>query len=132
VAVSDERKVLATSLKTVAVSKKQAGLLQAIQKELAPFFPIEQFIIGLPLLLSGKEGEMALEAKAFGKALSDYFGLPVLFWDERLTSLEAERLMKESLLSRKERALRVDGMAACLILQNYLDSLQFKTQLQNR
>ncbi len=81
----------------------------------------EKIVVGLPLLLNGKKGEMALEAEAFGEALSAFLSLPCIFWDERLTSSQAERMLKEGSLSRKERASFSDTLSATLILQNYLD-----------
>ncbi|MEI8329932.1 MAG: Holliday junction resolvase RuvX, partial [Chlamydiia bacterium] len=67
-------------------------LLQAIKKiklKTDPSGPFEALIVGLPLLLSGKEGEMALEAKKFAKLLQEEFQLPLFLWDERLTSAQA-------------------------------------------
>lgn len=124
VALSDEKKIIASPLTTLKMPKKKAILLfQELEKSLAPFAPFDCFLIGLPLLLNGKEGEMALEAKQFGEALFSYFKIPVAYWDERLSSSQADRLMKEDLLTRKERASHADTVAATLVLQNYLDYL---------
>ncbi len=98
-------------------------VLKEIEKSIEKIRPIELLVVGLPLLLTGQEGEMAKEAKAFGEALASFLSIPVLFWDERLSSCQAERMMKDDLLSRKQRASKVDTLAAILILQNYLDFL---------
>lgn len=121
VSCSDERKILASPLQVFKRHKKIEFTFKEIQVKIASLGPFDSIIIGLPLLLNGKEGEMALEAKAFGQALSSFLSIPCVFWDERLSSSQAERLMKEGLLSRKERAGLSDTFAATLILQNYLD-----------
>ncbi len=121
VAYSDESKFLSSPLFVCKKQKKINYSFEEIKKKITPFLPIEAVIVGLPLLLNGKEGEMALEAKAFGNALAAYLEIPCIFWDERLSSSQAERLMKEGSLTRKERAGLSDTFAATLILQNYLD-----------
>lgn len=122
ISVSDERKLIASPLSVLKVPKSARLLFQEMQKVLSPLFPFDLFIVGLPLLLNGKEGEMAEEAKAFGTALSQFFSIPCTYWDERLSSSQAEKLMKEASLTRKQRAAHVDTMASTLILQNYMDS----------
>ncbi len=122
-AVSDERKIIARSLPTIRVAKEKTATIALIQKELAPLGPIEKIIVGHPLLLSGKEGDMALLAKAFGTALGEALAIPVLFWDERLTSSQVDRMLKDAEVSRKKRAQLSDSLSAVVILQNYLDSL---------
>jgi len=126
ISLSDERKIIASSLTTVKVPKTLPLLLKEIEKALAPYAPFDLFIIGLPLLLNGKEGEMAGEAKAFGKALTDHFSVPCTFWDERLSSFQADRLMREGSLNRKQRARRIDTVCSTLILQNYLEAQEIK------
>jgi putative Holliday junction resolvase len=122
-AYSDERKIIATPLATFTYKNKLQMVLKEIEKSIEKIRPIELLVVGLPLLLTGQEGEMAKEAKAFGEALASFLSIPVLFWDERLSSCQAERMMKDDLLSRKQRASKVDTLAAILILQNYLDFL---------
>lgn len=124
VAYSDERKIIASPLVTFTTKgKKPAALFKEMQAAFVRLGPIDTLIVGLPLLLKGEEGEMAKEAKAFGAALSAFLSIPVLFWDERLSSSQAERMLKEDLLSRKKRASHIDTLSAVLILQNYLDYL---------
>lgn len=120
-AYSDERKILASPLQVFKRHKKIEFTFKEIKEKIASLGPIELVIIGLPLLLNGQEGEMAVEAKAFGDALALFLSIPCVFWDERLSSSQADRLMKEGLLSRKQRAGLSDTFAATLILQNYLD-----------
>lgn len=128
ISLSDERKIIANPLTVLKTPRTLPLLLQEIKKILAPYSPFDGFIIGLPLLLNGKEGEMAEEVKAFGKALSEHFSVPCIFWDERLSSSQADRLMKEASLTRKERAQKVDVVCSTLILQNYLEAQEIKTK----
>ena len=121
ISISDERKIIASPLQVLKVPKSAKLLFQEMQKILSPHFPFDLFIVGLPLLLNGKEGDMAEEARAFGTALSKFFSIPCLYWDERLSSSQADKLMKEASLTRKQRAGLVDTMSSTLILQNYMD-----------
>lgn len=111
-AISDERRVLASPLTVVPASPS------AVEAALKPFSP-DLLIIGLPLLLNGKEGPMATEVRKWAEALT----IPILFWDERLTTAQADRMLRDSDLSRKKRTQHHDTMAATIILQSYLDSL---------
>ena len=69
---------------------------------------------------------MAEEVKEFGKSLSSHFSIPCIFWDERLSSSQADRMMREASLSRKERTQKIDTVCSTLVLQNYLESEQIK------
>ncbi|MBS0626742.1 MAG: Holliday junction resolvase RuvX [Verrucomicrobia bacterium] len=129
-ASSDERKIIASPFLVFTRHKKIQNTYKEILDKTTKLTPIELIIVGLPLLLNGKEGEMALEAKAFGEGLSQYLSIPCIFWDERLSSSQVERMLKEGSLSRKERAGLSDTLSATLILQNYLDfQLNKKNQI---
>ena len=122
VATTDQRQIIVSPSFVMEVEK---GLLETVKKiklKADPQGPFELLVVGLPLLLNGKEGEMALEAKKFAEILKEVFQLPVVLWDERLTSAQADRLMKDDFRSRKERAKSVDTLSATIILQNYLDA----------
>ncbi len=80
-------------------------------------------LIGLPLNMNGSAGTLYDEVKKFGKSLEAATGAPILFRDERLTTVQAERMLIKSDVSRKKRSKVIDKIAAQLILQNYLDSL---------
>lgn len=123
VAYSDERKIIATPFQVFIRKKKIEETYKEILNKTSHLLPFDLIVIGLPLLLNGKEGEMALEAKAFGQGLSAFASIPCLFWDERLSSSQVERMLKEDSLSRKERASLSDTLSATIVLQNYLDSL---------
>jgi putative Holliday junction resolvase len=79
-------------------------------------------VVGLPVHLDGREGEKAAEARAFGKWLAGVTGLPVVFWDERFTTVEAESALWDAGLTHKQRKARRDRVAAQILLQAYLDA----------
>ena len=78
-------------------------------------------LVGNPLHLSGKAGTQAVDAAAFAGELGRITGLPVRLWDERLTTAEAQRVLRAGGISQQKRARAVDRMAAVLLLQNYID-----------
>ena len=80
--------------------------------------------MGLPLNMDGTEGSSAAEARRFGDAVVRQLGLPVDYWDERLTTTAANRVLLEADLSREKRKAVVDRVAAALILQGWLDAHQ--------
>lgn len=124
IAISDERCVIAMPYKTMKASKKTeqtiASLLEVI-KELENQSIISEIVIGLPLMMSGKVGFLADEVKHFASLLKEAIALPITLWDERLTTVQAERSLRESSFSRKKRTQHVDTVAAVIILQNFLD-----------
>ena len=119
IALSDDRKKLALPFKVVEGGKRAVANTQNALKP--KLHEIEKILIGLPLLMSGKEGEMAHAATQFGNALEKALSIPIEFCDERLSSKHAEQSLKELSLSRKERASQLDMSAAALLLQSYLD-----------
>jgi putative Holliday junction resolvase len=82
------------------------------------------FIVGLPMHTDGREGQKAIEARSFGKWLADVTQLPVDFWDERFTTVEAERSLLDAGLTNKRRKARRDQLAAQIILQAYISELK--------
>ena len=84
----------------------------------------ERIIVGYPLSLSGESGPQAQEVERFVDALRDRVSVPVELWDERLSTLEADRRMMEAGVGGRKRRERVDMAAATLILQSYLDSVR--------
>ena len=79
--------------------------------------------LGLPLNMDGSEGPRAQSTRAFVRNLSGLTDLPIAYWDERLSTVAAERAMLEADLSRAKRAQRIDAAAAAFILQGFLDRL---------
>ncbi len=91
--------------------------------ELVSQYQVERIVVGCPRHMNGDFGERAEKSAAFAKKLEERTGLPVELWDERLTTVSAERVLKESGVRREHRKEYVDKIAAVFILQGYLDSL---------
>ena len=83
---------------------------------------VGQIVVGLPVHLDGREGEKAAEARAFGDWLAKLTGLPVVYWDERFTTVLAESALWAAGLTHKRRKARRDRVAAQMLLQAYLDA----------
>ena len=82
-------------------------------------------ILGLPMNMDGSEGPRCQSTRAFARNLEKLTALPIGFWDERLSTVAAERAMLEADLSRKKRAERIDNVAAGFILQGALDRMSY-------
>jgi putative holliday junction resolvase len=119
-AISDVNKIISQPLLAVKVGKNPTETAQLIAKELARYDQLEAIVMGLPLLLSGKDGDMAKLVREFKIVLEQVLNLPVFLWDERLTSQQVERLLKSADLNRKARSQVSDAVAAATILQSYL------------
>jgi len=85
---------------------------------------VERIVVGLPLTLEGREGASARRARRFAEKLGERTGLEIVLWDERLSSVAAERSLREAGVSAKKQKGLVDRVAAALLLQSYLDSRQ--------
>jgi putative Holliday junction resolvase len=83
---------------------------------------IGTLVVGLPVHLDGREGQKATEARAYGQWLAEVTGLPLVFWDERFTTVEAESALWNAGLTHKKRKARRDRVAAQILLQAYLDA----------
>lgn len=130
-AVSDERKIIATPLTTLIAEKKSEQTVAKLvaflrQHEQEHGYQIEAIAIGYPLLMSGKKGLLADEVNHFVQLLQVVISVPIITWDERLTSVQADRSLREGNFTRKKRAQKVDSVAAVIILQNYLDFLKME------
>lgn len=134
VAVSDPTKTLASPWKNILASKRTAETVKSVIAEMEVICAhhhceIDLIVIGLPLMMSGKSGLSADEVKHFKHALEEAQSVPIVLWDERLTTVQAERSLRESSLTRKRRAQKIDSIAAIIILQNYLDFKALKNGL---
>jgi len=85
-------------------------------------YEVEEIVVGLPKNMNGTLGERAQKTMEFGEILKETFQLPVKFWDERLSTVEAERILLQGDVSRAKRKKVIDKMAASVILQSYLTS----------
>ena len=119
VAVSDTRQTVATGIKTIKRTKFQQDL--TILTQVIVGRDIKGVILGLPKNMNGSEGPKCQSTRAFAKNISLTVPLPITFWDERLSTVAAERSLIEANASRRRRAEVIDYVAASFILQGVLD-----------
>ena len=127
VAVSDGLLLTAQGVETI--ERKDENKLRktcARIEELIAEYEITENVLGLPKNMNNTEGERVEKTKAFGEMLERRTGLPVHYWDERLTTVAAEQILMESGVRRENRKAVIDKVAAGLILQGYLDCLKTK------
>jgi putative pre-16S rRNA nuclease len=121
-ALSDVNRTIASSLETIRRKKFSVDVLVLLK--LAEEHQIAGFVLGLPVNLNATEGPRAQATRSFARNLNQRSELPILLWDERMTTQAAERLLIEADSSRKRRSEVVDKMAATLILQGALDRMR--------
>jgi len=129
VAISDELGLTAQGLETL--QRKNNREDYAALTRVAAEKGVSLILVGNPVNMSGNEGRQAEWVRQFAEALSAHTGLPVKMWDERLTTVEAERVLRQSGISIQKRARAVDRLAAVLLLQSYLDALALEGGLQS-
>lgn len=119
-AVCDSERIIASPL---TIYHRRDGERDADYfKELVRSEQIVGLVVGLPVHMSGEEGGKAKEARAFGDRLASVTGLPVVYWDERYTTADAESHLRSAGLSLQQRKERLDKVAAQILLQAYLDA----------
>ena len=103
------------------VVRRQGGTrdLDAIARLIGPYEP-ERVVVGLPLNMDGSEGPRALKTRRFAERLGEHTGLPIELWDERLTTVEAQEILRETGVRSRGRRGLVDEVAAAVILRSYL------------
>lgn len=121
VAVSDLRRRVATPVETIRRKKFTLDAQRLL--EIAKARDLKGLVLGLPINMDGTEGPRAQSTRAFARNLSGLTDLPIAFWDERLSTVAAERALLEADMSRKRRAEMIDHVAAGYILQGMLDRL---------
>jgi putative Holliday junction resolvase len=119
-AVSDPLGFTAQGLETIRRKNKRVDFEQLAT--IIRDYQVSEIVVGYPLRLSGIEGTQSEKMQHFAKELRAKFGLPVHLWDERLTSTQANRILREAELSIKKRGEAVDRMAAVLILQSWMEA----------
>ena len=124
VAISDPLGLTAQGIETI-VRKEENKLRQTLARieALVKEYEVEKIVLGFPKNMNNTIGERAEKSLEFKAMLERRIGIPVIMWDERLTTVEAERTLIESKVRREERKKYVDKIAAVFILQGYLDSL---------
>ncbi|MCB1148633.1 MAG: Holliday junction resolvase RuvX [Chlamydiia bacterium] len=126
VSLSDEMKIIASPFRTVQAERKLVDTalrvkecIDAIEQEKG--CTVSEVVVGMPLRMNGSVGAQADEVQAFIDELKKLLACPVTAWDERLTTVQAEKALREANLSRKKRSKVVDNVAATIILQSYLE-----------
>ncbi len=122
VAVSDPLGITAQGLQTIQRKNKRLDFEQL--EKLIRNYEVKEIVIGFPLRMSGAEGVQAEKMQRFAEEVRRRFQLPIHLWDERLTSAQANRLLRETEMSIKRRGEVVDQMAAVLILQSWMEANQ--------
>jgi len=122
VAASD--RLLSTATPVETVRRRKFGLDAARLLEIAATREAGGIILGLPRNMDGSEGPRCQSTRAFARNMVQLTDLPIGFWDERLSTVAAERALLEADASRKRRAEVIDNVAACYILQGALDRLR--------
>lgn len=120
-ALSDRSRRFATPLRTHRRSKFKADAEALVG--LCATESVGGLVIGLPVNMNGTEGPRAQATRAFARNLAPLIALPIVLWDERLTTVAAERAMIEADVSRRKRGEKIDAVAASYILQGALDRL---------
>ena len=120
-AISDPLGITAQGLPNLVRTRKRADL--AALDQLVRERQVGLILMGNPINMRGDEGRQSAWVREFAEALEKRTGLPVKLWDERLTSVEANRVLRSSGISIEKRAAAVDRLSAVILLQSYLDSL---------
>jgi putative Holliday junction resolvase len=119
VAVSDELGFTAQGLQTLTFTDENT-VLDSIKK-IAQEYQVTEIVVGLPYNMDGSEGRQAEKVRSIMAAIEQSVELPVVEWDERLSTVAAERVLLEADMSRSKRRKVIDKIAAVIILQGYLD-----------
>lgn len=129
VAISDSLGITAQGIETIE-RKEENKLRQTLARieALVKEYEVEKIVLGFPKNMNNTIGERAEKSLELKEKLERRIGIPVIMWDERLTTVEAERTLIESKVRRENRKKYVDKIAAVFILQGYLDSLSIGQQ----
>jgi len=119
VAVSDPLGITAQGLQVIRRSALEQDLQQLAK--LVESYSVEQIVVGMPRRTDGSYGPEAAKVEQFAKALQEAVSVPIRFWDERFSTVTAQRILLEGDVSRAKRRQVVDKVAASVILQAYLD-----------
>lgn len=127
VAISDALKITAQGIETIE-RKEENKLRKTLARieELVKEYEVDTIVLGLPKNMNNTLGERAEKSLELKEMLERRIGIPVIMWDERLTTISAERTLMESKVRREDRKKYVDKIAAVFILQGYLDSISIR------
>ncbi|MFD1207022.1 MULTISPECIES: Holliday junction resolvase RuvX [Sporosarcina] len=122
IAISDALGWTAQGIETVKIDESAGQFGMPRIQELVAEYEITSFVVGYPKNMNNSVGPRGEASEKYAELLKETFGYPVVLWDERLTTMAAERMLIEADVSRKKRKSVIDKMAAVMILQGYLDS----------
>lgn len=122
VAISDELGVTAQGLKSIEIKSKDNAFEELV--DIIKNFKIDKIVIGLPKNMDGSIGRQAEKVLKWIEEFKSKINLPIETWDERLSTVEASKLLIKADLSRKKRKHVIDKLAAVLILQGYIDQIR--------
>jgi len=126
VAISDPFHMTAQGLKTIYWDENDMSSADEVLRQLIEQYNIGTIVVGLPKNMDGSLGERAEITTIYARRLARTFDITVELFDERLSTMSAERTLLEADISRKKRSKVIDQVAATIILQNYLDQQQYK------
>lgn len=126
VAVSDESGTIAFPV-TVVEARNPKDWADKLAKLISDYENLETVVVGMPLNHQGEAGRDAENIRRYIALLRDRAQVPVVEWDERFTTVQAERTLLEADISRRDRKERIDKIAAAILLQTYLDRLHFES-----
>ncbi|MBT5621545.1 MAG: Holliday junction resolvase RuvX [Verrucomicrobia bacterium] len=121
IAMSDELKIIAQPLEFIA-AEPFSGFLDRL-KDLLQEYEVELILLGLPRNMDGSYGEATTKVREFEAVLKNSITVPIKTWDERLTSVMANRSLTQGRVKKKKKRQNVDSMSAAILLQSYLDGL---------
>ncbi|MBM4304848.1 MAG: Holliday junction resolvase RuvX [Deltaproteobacteria bacterium] len=127
IAIADETLSLASPLHCIEANSHQDWLTKLLK--VLENYSIEKLIVGIPLNQHGEEGKDAQRIKKYIALLREQLKFPVIEWDERFTTVQAERALLSTDMSRKNRKQVIDQIAATMMLQSYLDYMRFQKEL---
>jgi putative holliday junction resolvase len=122
VAISDALGWTAQGIETIKINEELSEFGIERIKVLVKEYAVTEFVVGYPKNMNNTIGPRGIASENYKSLLEETFNLPVKLWDERLTTMAAERMLIEADVSRKKRKQVIDKMAAVMILQGYLDS----------
>jgi putative holliday junction resolvase len=122
IAISDALGWTAQGIETVKIDESAGQFGMSRIQELVAEYVVTSFVVGYPKNMNNSIGPRGEASEKYAEMLKEAFGLPVVLWDERLTTMAAERMLIDADVSRKKRKTVIDKMAAVMILQGYLDS----------
>lgn len=125
VAVSDALGWTAQGIETIKIDEENEKFGMERIRELVKQYDVKEFVVGFPKNMNNTVGPRGEASQRYATLLEQEFGFPVTLWDERLTTMAAERVLIEADVRRKNRKKVIDKMAASMILQGYLDRKSF-------